>query len=109
MTDHVLHERRGEVEPALHAPRVALDRAVEGVAEVDQLAELAGAMRCVLTWANGQPSVACYVRKPGDEAFRALALDVLRLQDGVVTEIVTFDGEVFARFGLPASLEASPL
>ena len=68
--------------------------------------ETFGAMRCVLTSANGQPAVACYVRKPGDEAFRALAVDVLRLDEGVVAEIVTFDGDVFARFGLPASLEA---
>jgi RNA polymerase sigma-70 factor (TIGR02960 family) len=69
--------------------------------------EAFGAMRCVLTSANGQPAVACYVRKPGDEAFGALAVDVLRLHDGVVTEIVVFDSDAFARFGLPASLEAS--
>ena len=64
-------------------------------------------MRCVLTRSNGQPAVACYVRKPGDDAFRPLAIDVLRLEDGLVADITTFDGGVFARFGLPASLEAS--
>jgi RNA polymerase sigma-70 factor (TIGR02960 family) len=69
--------------------------------------ETFGAMRCVLTRANGQPAVGCYVRKPGDDAFHALAVDVLRLHDGVVTEIVTFDGDVFPRLGLPSSLEAS--
>ena len=37
----VVHERGREVEPALHAARVGADRAVERVAEVDQLAELA--------------------------------------------------------------------
>ena len=67
-------------------------------------AEGFGSMRCVVTGANGQPAVACYVRKPGDEAYRPLAVDVLRLRDDVVTEIVTFDGTVFERFGLPATL-----
>jgi RNA polymerase sigma-70 factor (ECF subfamily) len=36
-------------------------------------------MRCVVTRANGQPSVACYVRRPGDDAYTLLAIDVLRI------------------------------
>ena len=67
-------------------------------------AEAFGSMRCVVTRANGQPAVAAYVRTPGDAAYEALALDVLRVQDGVVTEIVTFDRAVFGHFGLPAVL-----
>jgi RNA polymerase sigma-70 factor, ECF subfamily len=63
-----------------------------------------GAMRCVVTRANRQPAVACYVRRPGDDAYLPLALDVLRIQDGAVAEIITFGEEVFPAFGLPASL-----
>src|SRR3990170_2881127 len=68
--------------------------------------EAFGSMRCVVTRANGQPAVAGYVRKPGDTAHEPLAIDVLRVQDGVVTEIVTFDGAVFEHFDLPATLSA---
>ena len=61
-------------------------------------------MRCVVTRANRQPAVAAYVRKPGDEAYSALALDVLRIVDGTVSDIVTFDGSVFGWFGLPKAI-----
>ena len=40
-----VHERRREVEPALHAARVALDPAVGRVLELDQLEQLLGARR----------------------------------------------------------------
>ena len=63
-------------------------------------------MRCVLTRANGQPAVAGYVRKPGDAGYEPLAIDVLRVQDGIVTEIVTFGRAVFDHFNLPAMLAA---
>src|SRR6185436_15385649 len=66
--------------------------------------EAFGSMRCVVTHANGQPAVACYVRKPGDAAYVPLAIDVLRVRDGIVTEIVTFGGAVFEQFDLPATL-----
>ena len=69
--------------------------------------EAFGSMRCVVTRANGQPAVAGYVRKPGDAAYEPLAIDVLRVQDGVVTEIVTFGGAVFEHFNLPATLSAA--
>jgi RNA polymerase sigma-70 factor (ECF subfamily) len=69
--------------------------------------EAFGNMRCLVTGANGQPAVAGYVRKPGDAAYAPLAIDVLRLQDGVVTEIVTFGGAVFEHFDLPATLSAA--
>jgi RNA polymerase sigma-70 factor (TIGR02960 family) len=64
-----------------------------------------GAMRCVFTRANRQPAVACYVRKPGEEAYTPLAIDVLRIVDGEVADIVTFDGSVFGWFGLPTTLD----
>jgi RNA polymerase sigma-70 factor (TIGR02960 family) len=66
--------------------------------------EAFGSLRCVLTRANRQPAVAAYARRPGDDGYTPLALDVLRIVDGAVAEIVTFDGSLFDRFGLPKTL-----
>jgi RNA polymerase sigma-70 factor, ECF subfamily len=63
-----------------------------------------GDIRCVLTAANRQPAVANYVRQPGEDAHRALALDVLRLEGGEITDIVTFPPAVYPAFGLPLTL-----
>ncbi len=63
-----------------------------------------GEFRCVLTAANRMPAVACYRRIPGDTAFRPLALDVLRIEGGRITEITTFSKRLFPAFGLPESL-----
>jgi RNA polymerase sigma-70 factor (TIGR02960 family) len=60
--------------------------------------------RCVVTWANRQPAVANYIRKPGSDIHVALALDVLRIEDGEITEIIAFPDTVFPAFGLPATL-----
>ncbi|MEX5721082.1 sigma factor [Geodermatophilus maliterrae] len=69
--------------------------------------EAFGSMRCVVTRANGQPAVAGHLREPGDAVHEPLAIDVLPVQDGVVTEIVTFDGAGFEHFDLPATLSAA--
>ena len=66
--------------------------------------ETFGSLRCVVTRANRQPAVACYVHRPGDEGYTPMAIDVLRIVDGAVAEIVTFDGSVFGWFGLPERL-----
>jgi RNA polymerase sigma-70 factor (ECF subfamily) len=60
--------------------------------------------RCVVTRANMQPAVANYLRRPGDSAYRALAMDVLRIEDGAVAEITAFGADVFPAFGLPETL-----
>lgn len=61
-----------------------------------------GQLRTVATAANRQPAAAAYVRRPGDSEFRALGLDVLRLEDGLVVEITRFvRTDLFAAFGLP--------
>ena len=62
-----------------------------------------GALRCIRVSANRQPAVAVYVKRPGDDAYRPLALDVLKVEDGRVAEIVAFGPEVFPAFGLPAT------
>ena len=36
--------------------------------------------------------------------YSPLALDVLRVVDGTIADIVTFDGSVFGWFGLPRAL-----
>ena len=66
--------------------------------------EAFGYLRCAVTRANRQPAVACYARRPGDDHYSPLAIDVLRIADGAVVDIVTFDGTVFEWFGLPATL-----
>ncbi len=62
--------------------------------------------RCLATSANGQPAVAAYVRRPGDTVYRAFAMDVLRVADGLVAEITAFDEGLFPEFGLPDTLES---
>ncbi len=66
--------------------------------------EAFGSMRCLITRANRQPAVACYVRGPGDDAYSPLAIDVLTIADGAIADIVVFDGSVFGWFGLPETL-----
>jgi RNA polymerase sigma-70 factor (ECF subfamily) len=51
--------------------------------------------------ANRQPAAANYLRRPGETEFRALALDVLRFEDGKLAEIIVFRGNLFPAFGLP--------
>ena len=63
-----------------------------------------GDLRTVLTRANRQPAVAVYVRRAGRSEFRALALDVLRIENGRVVEVTAFGDEVFPAFGLPSTL-----
>src|SRR4051794_7311191 len=80
------------------------DTVVQGWVDGGFGSESFGSMRCVVTQANGQPAVACYVRTPDTDAHRPLALDVLRIEDGLVREIVTFDGGLLEHFALPAPL-----
>jgi RNA polymerase sigma-70 factor (ECF subfamily) len=63
-----------------------------------------GHMRGVVTRANMQPAVAGYLRRPGDTEYRPLALDVIRIEEGAVAEIIAFPDTVFPAFGLPPTL-----
>jgi RNA polymerase sigma-70 factor (ECF subfamily) len=66
-----------------------------------------GQLRGLVTSANTQPAAAHYLRPPGDEEFRPLALDVLSIEDGRVAEITTFvSPELFSAFGLPPKLSS---
>ena len=63
-----------------------------------------GGFRCLVTSANRQPAVACYRQAPGDRDFNALALDVLRIEEGEIADITSFTSAVFPAFGLPPKL-----
>jgi RNA polymerase sigma-70 factor (ECF subfamily) len=64
----------------------------------------AGEWRVLPTSANRMPAAACYLREPGGTEFRAFKIDVLRLVDGKVAEVTTFDAKLFGQFGLPATV-----
>jgi RNA polymerase sigma-70 factor, ECF subfamily len=66
--------------------------------------ETLGRLQSVPLSANKQPAVAVYRRRPNETEYRPLALDVLRFEGGVVSEIVVFGPDVFAAFGLPATM-----
>ena len=68
--------------------------------------EAFGDLRCVITRANRQPAVAVYVFQPGDTTYRAMALDVLHIEEGIIAEVVTFGPEVFPAFALPLTMDS---
>jgi len=63
-----------------------------------------GDWRLVPTSANRMPTAASYLRQPGDTVYRAFKFDVLRIVDGAIAEITTFDAHLFPAFGLPETL-----
>jgi RNA polymerase sigma-70 factor (ECF subfamily) len=63
-----------------------------------------GEWRLVPTSANRLPAAASYLLRPGDTVYRAFKLDVLRVSDGKVVEIMTFGYSRFPAFGLPDRL-----
>jgi RNA polymerase sigma-70 factor, ECF subfamily len=66
---------------------------------------MVGEYRLVPVSANRQPATAVYVRRPGDDEFRPITLEVLRIEGGKIAEIVDFsDPELLVAFGLPATL-----
>jgi RNA polymerase sigma-70 factor (ECF subfamily) len=83
----------------------------EGIEQVAALMSKAfsedvlGRWRLVPTSANRQPAAASYYVAPGEDTYKAFKLDVLRIEDGKIAEITTFDASLFAAFGLPETLE----
>ena len=72
----------------------------DAVLELLERARGTGEWRLVPTRANRQPAAACYLRAPGDTAFRAFKIDVLRIVDGAIAEATTFGAKHFPAFGL---------
>jgi RNA polymerase sigma-70 factor, ECF subfamily len=61
--------------------------------------------RCRITWVNRMPAVANYIRRPGEQLHRAFALDVLRIEDGLIAEITAFDlANRLDAFALPETI-----
>jgi RNA polymerase sigma-70 factor (ECF subfamily) len=63
-----------------------------------------GEFRIIPTGANRQPAAAAYVRRAGHDRYLPLAIDVLRIEDGLVADVTTFGRRWFPVFGLPAAL-----
>jgi RNA polymerase sigma-70 factor (ECF subfamily) len=66
--------------------------------------ELGGEWRLLPTRANRMPTAASYLRRPGEDVFRAFKFDVLRIEGGRIAEITTFGPELFPAFGLAPTL-----
>lgn len=63
-----------------------------------------GAWRGVPTRANRQPAIAGYIRLPGESEYQAQVLNVLRIENGKITEIAAFEPHLFTAFALPLTL-----
>jgi RNA polymerase sigma-70 factor, ECF subfamily len=69
------------------------------------LPEFRGRLRGLRTGANMQPAVGWYLPRAPDSAYRALSVDVLRIEDQKVVEIIGFVlPDLFPAFGLPPTL-----
>jgi RNA polymerase sigma-70 factor (ECF subfamily) len=90
--------------PTWFQGRVDIATAFEFSTDPSSLSYL-GQLRTVATAANRQPAVAAYVRRTGDSEYRALGIDVLRLEGDLVVEITRFiRADIFAAFGLPPTI-----
>jgi RNA polymerase sigma-70 factor (TIGR02960 family) len=63
-------------------------------------------LRGVPTSVNRQPAVAFYQWRESERAYLPLTIDVLRVTDGAITEVVIFHADQFPRLGLPERLPA---
>jgi RNA polymerase sigma-70 factor (ECF subfamily) len=64
-----------------------------------------GDWRLVPVRANRMPAAASYLRRHGETEWRAFKFDLLRVEDGGIAEVTTFDASLFEQFGLPPVLE----
>jgi RNA polymerase sigma-70 factor (TIGR02960 family) len=81
-------------------PHPWLFEGIQAMRELMANAEGTGDWRLLPTRANRMPAAASYLRQPGDTEFRAFKLDVLRVEDGRIAEVTTFDATLFPAFGL---------
>lgn len=65
-----------------------------------------GEWKLVPAGANRMPTAASYLKAPGDSLFRAVKLDLLRIEDDKIVEATTFPPDLFPAFGLALTLEA---
>jgi RNA polymerase sigma-70 factor (TIGR02960 family) len=81
---------------------------LEAIRPLFDRADEMGEWRLVPAGANRMPAAASYLRRPGDTAFRAFKLDVIRAGAGRIAEITTFGSAMFGAFGLPDELTDLP-
>ena len=68
--------------------------------------EPAGTLRVLPTWANGQLAFAVYGVEPALGRSTPIVLDVVSLEGDQISAVTAYtDTILFARFGLPESLE----
>ena len=61
--------------------------------------------KCLVTHANRMPVVVAYLRSPGENEYRPLSMDVLRIESGLLAATTTFGASgLLDAFGLPSSL-----
>jgi RNA polymerase sigma-70 factor (ECF subfamily) len=84
-----LYEGRDEVAALIHSAFVT---------------DSMGQWRLLPTRANRQPAAASYLLRPGETTWIGFKLDVLRVVDGKIAEITTFDHRLFEAFGLPPTM-----
>jgi RNA polymerase sigma-70 factor (TIGR02960 family) len=64
-----------------------------------------GEWKLVKTGVNRMPTAASYLRAPGQDLFRAVKLDVLRIEGDKIAEATTFPPDLFPALGLGMTLE----
>jgi len=80
---------------------------VESIVPLLARAAEMGTWRLVPVRANRMPAAASYLLRPGDTAYRAFKLDVMRMADGLIAEITTFGDGLFPAFGLDQVLSVT--
>jgi RNA polymerase sigma-70 factor (TIGR02960 family) len=76
----------------------------ESITPLIATAAAMGTWRLLPVRANRMPGAASYLLRPGDTAYRAFKLDIIRISSGAIVEITTFDARLFPAFGLEATL-----
>lgn len=81
----------------------------DGQPAIERLFELypigwQGDFRMVPTAANRQPAAASCLRPTGESEYRLVAINVLRIEDSKIAEIITFSPDLCRAFGLPPTL-----
>ena len=81
----------------------------DGRAAVEMLFRLfppsaSGEFRTMATAANRQPALAAYLRRPGDELYRFAGVQVLRIENGAIAEVISFSESMCGHFELPPTL-----
>jgi RNA polymerase sigma-70 factor (TIGR02960 family) len=100
----LMHEDARFAMPPEDTVYVGRDRIVDGWVQGGFGSPEFSGFRCTVLRANRQPGVANYLRKPGAEAYELMSVDLLRIEDEVITDITTFYGPALEPFALPRTL-----